>query len=667
MSMTRLKAFLGRPAAARAAEWLQPLLLAALTVLAAYRFAALGVDTHHDGIILKPALDIAAGKMIFRDTFSQYGAAAPLLQGLALKLFGPRLLVLRLQTVFLYSLTIIVLWKVWRRFLPGWLATLCGLVYIFMAPYFLNHFYMPAPNFGWWLMPWPSVFALFFLSLALYFALLALEDDSPVCAGLAGIAAALALWSRQPVGLLLFPALACGFSLPAGPGGLRAALRRRLAPFLSGFAALNALVLAWLFLNGALQDMWLQCFVYPLAWAGETGGGTMAGALFPVNLSTWSFPSPVWLTLPVVCLLFFISEAVRLVRGRSSGGPALITALAVCLASWAQYYPIPCERHVYWAAAPLIGFFALSVLKLSENWRTGYGKPAAALALCLLFTPDMLHRLGEARIKLGREYVELQSPAVLAGMKVPPHDALLLNGIRAELNGYFVRRPDGGIVNTTGDALFTVLAGTAPAAHKLSVYWPALIKLYPDYWPAVGAYVHARRPVVFSQFAPAEIKGYELRTRWRSIYVMEPAETGRGWSVTRLDPEGLSLDKRLDTVYDLTLDIKAEGERRAVVSGLRVLAFDPAGRALGGWLPAPGGGACRTLVYRAGTLTGQKNGSTISLEPGKKTCLRLTGHDFPYFYSALHLRIEAAKGGAQDISIQPLLEPEPGMKVPGSR
>ena len=48
-----------------------------LTVGVVGALAVLQVDPHHDGVMLKPAFDVAAGQTLFRDTFTQYGALTP--------------------------------------------------------------------------------------------------------------------------------------------------------------------------------------------------------------------------------------------------------------------------------------------------------------------------------------------------------------------------------------------------------------------------------------------------------------------------------------------------------------------------------------------------------------------------------------------------------------
>ena len=72
-----------------------------ITILAiTFYFAHLDPDWHHDGIMFKPAVDVASGLSLFKETFTQYGALTTYLQAGAIALFGEHLIVLRFQAAF---------------------------------------------------------------------------------------------------------------------------------------------------------------------------------------------------------------------------------------------------------------------------------------------------------------------------------------------------------------------------------------------------------------------------------------------------------------------------------------------------------------------------------------------------------------------------------------
>src|SRR3954466_2359231 len=114
------------------------LLLAVAVVAYLVPFARTGVDPHHDGIMLKPALDVLSGQTLFRDTFMQYGALSCYLQVAAL-LVLPTLLSLKVLTVAVYAATLFLLYASWREILPRALTLLsCGLFMLFLPGYERN-------------------------------------------------------------------------------------------------------------------------------------------------------------------------------------------------------------------------------------------------------------------------------------------------------------------------------------------------------------------------------------------------------------------------------------------------------------------------------------------------------------------------------------------------
>src|SRR4029453_10394072 len=117
-------------------------------------FAALDIDAFHDGLMLKPALDVVAGQTLFRDTLMFYGPPSTGLKAPPLALFGETLLVLRMSTIIAYGLVAGLLILCWRLVLPRPLAIISGALWVLFSPLvFATH-------------PWPSVYALVFPSAA---------------------------------------------------------------------------------------------------------------------------------------------------------------------------------------------------------------------------------------------------------------------------------------------------------------------------------------------------------------------------------------------------------------------------------------------------------------------------------------------------------------------
>jgi len=526
----------------------QPLILAVITFLAAARFAEIGVDVHHDGIMFKPALDMAEGKMLFRDTFTQYGALVTLLQALALKIFGHYLLVIKLQTAFFYALSVYFLWLIWKRIIPQWLATICGLIFVGMAPYYL---------FWWGFVPWSSVYSLFFLVLSLYLIILFIEKRAWYYILATGASVALTLWCRQPVGVLLFCALS--FFIVCWSlfeNSTRNEFYLRAALFLAGFAVVNAIFLPWLLFNHAFNDMWRQSFVYAFTFAKYSSAGCSLPMLIANFLPCQPlkhllsakqelfFPflfSYVWIALPIACLILFFRTFVDFMKKNFGGKQAVLFAIViVCLASWMQYYPVLCPRHVYWAVAPMIGVFAYFIWDLFGNENLTFRGIVVLAAMWLLFHADIAARIRESKIKLNEEYTTLNYPKVLKGMQVSPRDALYFQAIASEIDDYFQKHPEGGLINFAGDALYPAFVENLQNFHPFYIYGSGVGVLYPDYFGKLRKYVENRIPIIISRNNPVLFDGYTVKSFCRAInpggdlYISAPADPDSIWRITSI-------------------------------------------------------------------------------------------------------------------------------------
>ena len=116
-------------------ERLLPTGAALLTAILLYPFASRGVDFHHDGIMLKPAMDVLTGQTLFRDTFTQYGALTTYLHVLALKI-SPTLFAIRLETVVVYSVAVFFLVAAWQMFLPKVLTIVAYSLFLVFIPFY---------------------------------------------------------------------------------------------------------------------------------------------------------------------------------------------------------------------------------------------------------------------------------------------------------------------------------------------------------------------------------------------------------------------------------------------------------------------------------------------------------------------------------------------------
>jgi hypothetical protein len=487
-------------------------------------FATLGVDPHHDGIMLKPALDVLSGQVLFKESFSQYGPLTTYLQALALGL-SPTLLSLRLLTVAAYAGSLFFLYLAWREFLPRFLCVVAAFGYVLYAP-----FYDPY----WPMLPWSSALALLFQSVALWALLRIVRGDSPALWswGL-GTACACTFWCRQPVGLVLGATVA-GVAVVLHSTGWRPAgadIRKVSLRVLMGFASVSLPILAHIVFQGALADWWYQNILWPRQWAGrvdqtmfgafsqkhlQAGEGLkLAGVLILVFLPAlarrlrFGAGLPAWCDrawaggLVFVYLLFeypSVRSCLLLPTGFGGGGwTVLITAGVVALAvarvwplkksdkarshdkdaalatagvslgALLQLYPVPCMNHIYWSVAPALGLFVYGVWRLTRAKAALYGTLLAGLLL-----PAAREKYVLAQYTFGMMSVELQAPAVLKGMRVEPEQAAAYGRINGLLDRVLANHPDKTGLLYGGDALYLAFFSNLKNPSAYYVEWPML-------------------------------------------------------------------------------------------------------------------------------------------------------------------------------------------------
>ena len=463
-------------------------------------FALVRIDLHHDAVMLKPAIDVAAGKVIFRDTFCQYGALGVWIQALAVKIFGGELAVIQLLTVLFYGGSAVVLDRIFRRCLAPLCRGLNLVMFWGMAPFY----FVP-------MHPWSSVYALFFMLLNVEFVLRFLDGGREWTLWLSGGCAALAFLARHPCGVIFFP----GLAVLSVMVWRERSKWRALPAYVSGFAAVLAVFALYLSLVGAWSDYLRQCFGYVVGFAIERGGslrwGEIAKRFFPLNEVLWLIDT-LFSLLPLLCIGWTAASLRRICRASEPAADDLkYLLIAVAgLASWHQYYPVPCLRHLYWAAIPMFGVLALTAQKLwrAGNWK--FPKRFAAVLLTVIALLPVGVRICFGAVPLLRSLPGFYRVTHLPGL----HNMLLsrreLGAIDPIWGVYDVLPPAikaRGVFNYTPDAVFSVMLPETKFRHQMFVNWGGGV--YPDYPEKALAYILSARPAVVSQ-QPMILPDYKL-------------------------------------------------------------------------------------------------------------------------------------------------------------
>ena len=513
--------------------------LAAGLVLGLAPYATSGVNLHHDGIMLKPALDVLSGQVLFRDTFMQYGSLTCYLQALALWIF-PSLLSIRLLTVAAYAISLYFNYLSWRLLLPRPLALLAGGLFILL---------IPTGDYGIFLS-WSSVYAMMFQSICLYGLCQVIRGVTPARHGFVlGVAGACAFWCRQPVGIILLGSLvvigavlhATGWQLPAG------AKRKTAACVVGGFLLVNLGMFSAIALPGAWSDWWYQNFVWPSKWASdglgavywrkyalpalrpvesaslvaiflaaalpnfvtrnlrrEAGREIIAYYLVLLGAIAWqherlfrlfSLQTGGWgLAIPFFVIAQIAISGSDAFVARKQTRPVefyLVGALAVLsLGSLGQYFPVSDPWHVMWSLSPALGLFVFVL------WRwTGWRAPLLALVMTGCLGPALWKNATAFWTSVTEPSVTLAQPPSLRGMRVSTQQARELGELNKIVGRVLLRAPDIPSLLFGDDAGYLCFTKNVANPTPYYVTWEGLA-------PSADTarrfrYIHEVRPLLF--------------------------------------------------------------------------------------------------------------------------------------------------------------------------
>lgn len=520
--------------------------LAAVLSVMLLPMARIGVDPLHDGAMLKPALDVLAGQVLFRDTFMQYGALSCYLQVLALWC-EPTLLSLRVQTVAAYALTLFFLYAAWRAILPRLLALVAGGLFILFIPIYERE---PWNQEYWMLLPWSSVFAMMFQALGLLALARVIRGVEPARWSLVlGMACACVFWCRQPVGVTMAGTLLVVWPALHATGWMSDAAARRavLVRLAGGFALVHVLFFTGMALNGALTDWWTQNIAWPARWSRGMVWSDTLGLFMPpsvmggIAVLAAAVAAPMLLqryrpglgirlyagywTLLALLLAWqhgWLVRALVIGEGGWSGlipvvigvqaGLSIWQALpgramarspeyhlvaattALCLASLTQYYPMADPWHISHALAPAFGLFVF----LCWRW-SGWPVTRMAFLFAVLLLPSVYFKARAIGPALNRPLVTLVEPAMLRGMRVVPEQAKLFGEVARTLALAERFRPGIPAAMIGDNPLYLCLAGNRENPVPYYVTWRGLAP--PEANAQRWAYIHRVRPVMMLQKA----------------------------------------------------------------------------------------------------------------------------------------------------------------------
>ncbi|HTL66828.1 MAG TPA: hypothetical protein VL200_04130 [Lacunisphaera sp.] len=513
--------------------------------------ARIGIDPHHDGVMLKPALDVLSGQVLFRDSFMQYGAVSCYLQAMALAIHRT-LLAVRILTVVTMVAVLFISYAAWRLILPRSLASVACLLFVLYVPAYerdpWNHEY-------WLLLPWSSEFAMMFQAVGLYALCRVIRGEQPErWAVVVGMATAAVFWCRQPVGGMMIGCLIVVWPALRWTGWTPAASSPRiiLGRMVGGFLIVNGFLLGGIALTGALPAWWYQNVIWPARWSQSIKwGDTLWLFVHPQAcaglLGLWlALAAPAWarrfrpdLPRSMIAIYFlclgagliwqrqWVLEVVAIRDGGWSGllpliiivqaalsiRQALVTrdapkpteyylvaaTAAIALGSLLQFYPVADSWHMYDALAPFLG------LCVYAFWRwTGWPAARVAIGLTAALLPAIWGRAMAIGPAVHRPLVTLEQPEVLRGMRVPPEQAHSFGLIADAINRITRLQPDLPSTLIGDHALYLCFGKNMENPTPYFVTWRGLASqpVNLQRWQ----YIHDVRPMLILQ-----------RARWEAV------------------------------------------------------------------------------------------------------------------------------------------------------
>ena len=534
-------------------------------------FSTMQVDPHHDGIMLKPAIDVANGKMLFRDTFSQYGALTTILQASAIKLFGERLIVIRLLTVLFYGLISILLWLVYSRFLPRELSTFSCFIWLLLGYFFIDH---PAM----FISPWSTVFSVFLILFALYFLILFFEKQNRLLLFLAGIAASLVFWFKINYGVISFLSF---FSLLIIINFFnnKKETFRALLIFLSGYFLTSAVFFIWLVVNGALADFILQTIKFAFVFSDHNKFSSsgfiitkLARCLLRINGISHVGATATWTILPVASAVVLVYSFFKFIKTRELllADKIILSTSFISTWLWLGYYPINALFHMYLSSIFSVGLFIYLFWRVTTEATARKNRVSITMIIIfsiifsvLLYDINSKISGGLKKISKIKKYERIETPDFLKGMHVSKEDKRVYTEIEKMMSKF----PDYNLINLTNSGLYSLYKKNNNEFHKMYVYWGwDNAYLYPDYIPKLNKQILLRSSVILSAdnlavegYVPLQVfpelnKGVDFG---QQVVFLVPGELQNIFKISGIDytPDGsCSLKLRLESSKPVIID-----------------------------------------------------------------------------------------------------------------
>jgi hypothetical protein len=409
----------------RIAKWLLPIFIFISAFLLQSKIIPLGLDLHHDLFMFDAAKKVSLGELPYKDFFYQYNIATVWFHLLALKVFGVKILSLKLATGIVYAFIAFLIYECSRQYSSIWKSGFIALLWSLLSPFF-----MPEVN-GY--HAWSTVYMMVAVMLGLYFLIKAHLGNALIWSFLCGTSFNLAFWFKQIAAIqilaIIILLLLLIFRFVNNDES-----KLRYKNIFYGFA-LGGIISSlpfffYLFNNSLLVDWWKSALVFNglFAATGESTSGLylFVKTVFPVSRDL-GYLTIVWAVMPI--FLLFIIRILRTEISQTAFGNyavqknGLVFVLAISLAGWIEYFPLAHSFHTQLFMAPAFVLFSINYSKYlpkldTTNFRINIILSVTVLSLLIVLFEGYKHMSG-LKTKLSSNFTYIPGDVPVSGLYLP--------------------------------------------------------------------------------------------------------------------------------------------------------------------------------------------------------------------------------------------------------
>jgi len=420
-----------------------------------YRFSLIDLDPNHHGFMFKTSYDVAHGRILFKETFTMYGALTIYIQAFFIRLFGDTIAAINLSACLALSISYYFMYLIVKRFSNTGIAYISVLI-IFLVDYtFLDTFH-----------PWSSIYALMILTMMIYTLIRFVDTDKAGYLYFFSVLTALSFWARQPVGIVML--LGMIIVVVIYQIFYNRLSVKNIVWCVSSYGIVHLLFLGRILVEGAFHDFWIQSIKGTLGFnesknINESMLSNLLSSLFP------RLQSIIWSIIPSVLLISFFVIFLKVIRCKmrkeniDKDRIAVIFFIIFSVASWHQYYPIPDVRHIFWSVIPMIGCFCTVIYLLCsflcEHIQKKYIKPSviAVIVIVLFFGRYIFYNVKSGMNKLNEPRTAYfnENYTIINGLYLTEEQADFQNKLVTAMEELKKKYPDKNAVNLTLMNIYT--------------------------------------------------------------------------------------------------------------------------------------------------------------------------------------------------------------------